>query len=75
MDTEKTVIRTFSNEIIARIASAHLEAQGIDSTVHKDDCGGAYPQLQMSIGVHLLVAHHDLERAEAILQEVENNPT
>ncbi len=73
---EKTVvIRTFSNEIIARIASAHLEAQGIEAVVHKDDCGGAYPQLQMSMGVRLLVADHDQEQAEAMLQEVENTST
>lgn len=73
MNLEKAVvIKTFSNEMIARIASLHLEALGIESIVQKDDCGGAYPQFQLSAGVRLLVAPEEEERVATILNEMEN---
>lgn len=65
------VIKTFSNEMFARMASLHLGALGIESIVQKDDCGGAYPQLQMSVGVRLLIAPEDKEQVETILNEME----
>ena len=68
------VVKTFSNEMIARMASSHLQALGIESALHKDDCGGAYPQLQLTVGVRLLVAPEDQARAAAILDEMEEQP-
>lgn len=68
------VVKTFSNEMIARMASLHLQALGIESAIHKDDCGGAYPQLQLTGGVRLMVAPEDEARAAAILEEMEEAP-
>lgn len=65
------VVRTYSGEMEASIAASCLEAEGIEIHVHKDDVGGAYPALQMSRGVKLLVNPDDLERAEKILSEAE----
>jgi len=73
MNVDKAVvIKTFSNEMFARIASLHLEALGIESLVQKDDCGGVYPQLQLAGGVRLLINPEEEERVEAILNEMEH---
>ncbi len=65
------VVRTYPGEMEASIAASCLEAEGIEIHIHKDDVGGAYPALQMSGGVKLLVNPDDLERAERILSEAE----
>ncbi len=65
------VVRTYPGEMEASIAASCLEAEGIEIHIHKDDVGGAYPALQMSRGVKLLVNPDDLERAERILSEAE----
>ncbi|MBF0276971.1 MAG: hypothetical protein HQM13_04240 [SAR324 cluster bacterium] len=73
MNIAKAVsVRTFSNEMSARIAAMHLEALGIESVIQKDDCGGVYPQLQLTAGVELLVAPAEMERVDSILSELEN---
>lgn len=65
------VLRTYHGEMEASIAASYLEAEGIEIYIHKDDVGGAYPALQMSGGVKLLVNPDDLETAEKILSEAE----
>ena len=71
---QAVVVKTFSNEMFARMAALHLEAMGIESMVHKYDCGGAYPQLQLTGGVRLMVEPGDKERAAAYLAQVETAP-
>jgi hypothetical protein len=68
---EAVVVRTYAGEIVASIAAARLGSEGIEVHIQKDDCGGAYPALQMSWGVRLLVKPEDLENAEKVLNEVE----
>jgi hypothetical protein len=68
---EAVVVWTYTGEMVASIAAARLESEGIEAHIQKDDCGGAYPALQMSRGVRLLVKSEDLENAERILNELE----
>jgi len=72
MNSDKAiVVRTYVSEAAASIAASCLESEGIEAHIQKDDCGGAYPALQMSGGVRLLVKAEDLEDAEKILDEME----
>jgi len=68
---EAVVLRTYASEAAARIADSRLGFEGIEAHIQKDDCGGAYPSLQMCGGVRLLVKPEDLEDAEKILHEME----
>ena len=65
------VLRTYANEAIAILAETRLGFEGIETHIQKDDCGGAYPSLQMCRGVRLLVNADDLEDAEQILNQME----
>jgi hypothetical protein len=69
-DKKKLVVKTYFNEAEAQLAQLNLEAMGIDAHIHKDDCGGAYPQLQATEGVQLVVDINDVEKAEKILNEI-----
>ena len=66
------VLRTYTSEALASIVAARLESQGIEAIVQKDDAGGAYPALQMSTGVRLLLDPDALPEAERILSEIES---
>jgi hypothetical protein len=68
---EAVVLRTYSNEAIAILAETRLGFEGIETRIQKDDCGGAYPLLQMCRGVRLLVNPEDVEDAEEILNKME----
>jgi hypothetical protein len=68
---EAVVIRTYASEAVANIAGSRLGFEGIETHIQKDDCGGAYPSLQMCRGVRLLVKPGDREDAERILNEME----
>lgn len=61
------VIRTFSGEIEALIAQAALEANGIPSTLLRDDAGGMMPWLQWLHPIRLVVAEKDSAEALQIL--------
>jgi hypothetical protein len=66
------VIRTYSSDAAANVAASILGSEGIETHIQKNDCGGAYPSLQMSEGVRLLVKPEDREVADRILREVES---
>lgn len=68
---EAVVVRTYASETVANIAVSRLRFEGIEAHIQKDDCGGAYPSLQMCRGVRLLVMPEDLQDAEEILNEME----
>ena len=68
---EAVVLRTYASEAAARIADSRLGFEGIEARIQKDDCGGAYPSLQMCGGVRLLVKPEDLKDAEKILNKME----
>lgn len=61
------VIRTFSDETEAYIAQAALEANGIESSLIRDDAGGMMPWLQWLHPIRLVVAEGDTAEALHIL--------
>ena len=61
------VIRTFSGEAEAYIAQAALEANGIASSLLRDDAGGMMPWLQWLHPIRLVVAEDDSAEALEIL--------
>ncbi len=67
------VVKTYVGEMEASIAATRLGYEGIETHIHKDDVGGAYPPLQMSGGVRLLVTSDDLEAAQRILSKAEHD--
>ncbi len=67
------VVRTYAGEMEASIAASRLGSEGIEAHIHKDDVGGAYPPLQMSGGVRLLVKPDDLKAAAEILSKAEQH--
>ncbi|MEN8239222.1 MAG: DUF2007 domain-containing protein [Actinomycetota bacterium] len=63
-------IATYGTTFAARAAAAHLESEGIRSSVVTDNAGGAIPSMSLlSAGVRLVVASGDAERASSILAE------
>lgn len=67
-DEETVVIRTYSAEIDAEVARAHLESHGIAALVMKDDAGGMKPVGGGVHGVRVLVLERDRMDAEEVLQ-------
>jgi hypothetical protein len=61
-------VATFGTTFAARAAAAHLEAEGIRSSVVTDNAGGAFPSMSLlSRGVRLVVAAADADRAAEVL--------
>jgi len=73
MSDEPVFIKTFINEIEAKIARSYLESEGIKAFVFKDDEGGMYPGLQTSTGVRLGVSKIDSKHAEQLLTSMETS--
>lgn len=65
-DTSLVVVGTYLTAIDADLAHTVLEAEGIESMVRSDDCGGLRPHLWMH-GVALLVRSEDAQKAAGIL--------
>lgn len=65
------VIMTFSDRVAAGTAASRLQAEGIEAHVWADDAGAAFPQMDMSHGVKLVVPTADAERAQDLLALVE----
>ena len=61
------VIRTFSNDLDARLAEAVLEANGIESVVVSDNAFGMIPPLNALHPIRLLVKESDVDDAVALL--------
>ena len=71
MTDELVNIRTFSNVMDASMAQQILEQSDISSFVSADDAGGMEPQLQLSMGVRLIVNRADADRALEILRSID----
>ena len=71
MTDELVNIRTFSNVMDASMAQQILEQSDISSFVSADDAGGMEPQLQLSMGVRLIVNRTDADRALEILRSID----
>lgn len=63
------LVKTFNNEVSARIAQSFVEASEIQSVVLKDDEGWMTPQLQFTNGVRLLVDEEKAESAVKLLHK------
>jgi SagB-type dehydrogenase family enzyme len=61
-------VKTFQNEIEAELAKERLENEGIKCFLFKDDCGGAEPNMQLTLGVDLKVRQADFARASERLK-------
>ncbi len=61
------VIRTFRNEMEARVAEAVLDANGIDSSIVGDNAAGMLPYLNAMHPIRLVVKESDIDAALALL--------
>lgn len=61
------VIRTFSNDVDARLAEAVLEANGIDSSLVGDNAAGMLPYLNAMHPIRLVVKESDIDTALGLL--------
>ena len=66
---KQVVVQSFENELDAEIAKGHLEAEGIETNIIKDDAGGMIPSLQQTGGVRLLVDEALLTKAKLVLTQ------
>jgi hypothetical protein len=71
---EPVVLRSLNSRGDAEVLLELLEASGIEAFIQADDLGSEGPSLQLSQGVQLRVSSSDLERAEAIIADAEENP-
>jgi hypothetical protein len=68
-EQKEMVVQCFENELDAEIAKWHLEAEGIEAYIIKDDAGGMFPSLQQPAGVQLLVSETRLAEAMKLLRQ------
>jgi hypothetical protein len=61
------VIRTFSNDVDARLAESVLEANGIESSLIGDNAAGMLPYLNAMHPIRLVVKESDIETALGLL--------
>lgn len=61
------VIRTFSNDVDARLAEAVLEANGIESSLIGDNAAGMLPYLNAMHPIRLVVKESDIDTALGLL--------
>lgn len=67
---EPVSLATYTSRMDAEVARGHLEGADIPAFLTGDDGGGAYPQLQISHGVGLVVRNRDAEAAYDLLDEI-----
>ena len=68
-DEQLFVIRTFSNDVEARLAESVLDANGIESSIIGDNAAGMLPYLNAMHPIRLVVKEADVEAAIALLSE------
>jgi putative signal transducing protein len=68
---ERTLLKTFSNVEAAELASAQLQANGIDCSIEANDAGGMLPFLQVPEGVKLFVPKSQFDEAKELLDSVQ----
>jgi hypothetical protein len=65
--TDPIILWEYSNRIEADMAKALLEANGIESIVSSDDCGGMAGGQTFVRGVKIIVSRTEIEEAKKIL--------
>jgi hypothetical protein len=68
-DDQLFVIRTFQNDVDAKLAEAVLDAHGIDASIIGDNAAGMLPYLNAMHPLRLVVKESDVEAALALLSE------
>ena len=68
------VLRTYGDEISARLDAEVLEANGVPAQVFADTAGGAYPSMTLLNPVRLLVHAEDAALAAEILDAPADPP-
>jgi len=71
---DPTVIATYAARHTAEMAKGRLDAQGVRAVLAMDDAGGAYPQMQRTQGVRLVVAGRDAHKAWHMLDDMDMLP-
>ena len=72
MDGSLEQIGSFASVFDAEVAAAHLESEGIEHSIVKDDGGGAFPSMTgLAGGARIVVKQGDAERAREILRSRE----
>ncbi len=71
---DPTVIATYTARYDAEMAKGRLDAQGIRAVLATDDAGGAYPQMQRTQGVRLVVSGQEAHRAWHMLDDLDMLP-
>ena len=62
-------VRTFDQRFEAELVQGLLSAEGIESIIVADDCGGQRPDLSVRMnGVQLVIRQEDAEKANEILK-------
>ncbi|MDO8722800.1 MAG: DUF2007 domain-containing protein [Syntrophales bacterium] len=70
MSDEIVLLKQYPSEMDAIFARTLLDSEGIQAAIFKDDAGGMEPQFQLTRGVSLMVRAQDLERATALIAEI-----
>jgi hypothetical protein len=63
------LLSTYQNEFEAELVRNKLLAQGIEAMLEAQDRSNALPSLDYASGFHLYVEPEDLDRAQAIIEE------
>lgn len=67
-DNDKIILRVFSNEIEAEMARGHLESEGIQCFLLKNNLVGTWPESGAMPEARLIVFRIDQEKAGKILK-------
>jgi hypothetical protein len=74
VDDELVVVRSYSDELSARIAAMTLEANGVPAQVSTDNAGGTLPSLAIVFPIRLVVRSEDAELARELLDTPATQP-
>jgi len=69
-----TIIATYRTRHDAAMAKGRLNDQGIRAVLASDDAGGAYPQMQRTQGVRLVVDSPQAHEAWQVLEDLDMLP-
>ena len=67
MRDDLSVVKSYPSETLAAIDLERLESAGIESWLDTDNCDGMLPQLDLQLGVKLLVKKEDAAAARDLL--------
>ena len=71
-DSDRTVLlKAFPTELEAQAAAQALLAAGVPYLIAADNCGGAFPALEIYRGIQVRVQLRDLESAKEVLADFE----